>query len=311
VENMDFTTIDFMGYIDGAPFAGGKGEDYPLRVGSKTFIPGFEEQLLGAKTGETRSEKVTFPAEYQSKELAGKEATFDVTVKSVKRRQLPAIDDDFVKDISEEWDTVAEMRQGVKAKLQEKAEKDAEQAMKNASLEGVVSATDFFIPEVMIEQQVDDMIENLNHELGAQGMNVEQYCKLLGQTPEAVREQFKPKAEKTVRMELVLEAVADAEDIKAEDADLDYYINEMAGGSEEQAAKIKEELVQSQRMFGLAYNIRMVKAADFVYDNAQIIDAAQEEDGPVQDAAEKPEEKTEAEPPRPMPIKYRNRFSWL
>ncbi len=277
VEEMDFATIDFTGFMNGEPFEGGEAHDYPLRIGSHNFIPGFEEQLLGAKMGETREINVTFPQEYHAEEMAGKDAMFRVTIKGIKRREIPALDDEFVKDISEEWDTVDDLKKGVKERLQKQAEETAEQNMKNEALEKVIAAADFFIPECMIDLELNDMLQQLESDLSMQGMTLEQYCRMSGESLDGVKAAFRERAAKNVRMNLILEAVAKAENIEASEEDVTYYIDQMAGGVADEAKRIREELEKSDRISGLKYQICQVKAADLIYEKAEKTAAPAEE----------------------------------
>ncbi len=266
VENGDTAVIDFEGFVDGEAFQGGKGENYSLVIGSHSFIDNFEEQLIGKSAGEDVEVNVTFPEQYQSAELAGKPALFKVSVKEVKEKQLPELDDEFASDVSD-FDTLAEYREDIKKKLGEKKEQDAKNAKEDAAIEAVIAEAQMEIPEAMVETQQRQMLDDFAQRLQMQGMSLELYTQYTGQTPQAMLDSVKPQALKRIQSRLVLEAVAAAEKIEASKEDFENEINKMAENYKMEADKVKEimgEAGKKQIMEDLAVS----KAADFVRDNA-------------------------------------------
>ena len=209
--------IDFEGFVDGEAFEGGKAENYSLVLGSNSFIPGFEEQLVGVKAGEEKDVEVTFPEEYHAAELAGKPATFKVTVHEIKTKELPELDDEFAKDVDSEVETLAELKEKTKANLKHSKEHEAEHAVQDAVVEKATENAEMDIPEAMITTEVDRMMQEFAQRLQMQGMNLELYFQFSGQDEQALREQMKEDATKRVRMNLTLEAIAEAEKIEVSD----------------------------------------------------------------------------------------------
>ena len=227
LEMKDISTIDFEGFVDGVAFEGGKGENFELTIGSGQFIPGFEEQLVGMKIGEEREINVKFPDEYHAENLAGKDAMFKVKLISIKSKVLPELDDEFAKDISE-FDTLEEYKKDVEKKLKEEKEKQAEADKEAHAIEKIVENTEVNIPDSMIEDQMEQMVEQFNANLSYQGLNLETYCKYLGTTVEAFKETLKPQATKDVKLKLALEYIAKTENITATDEDINAKIDELA-----------------------------------------------------------------------------------
>lgn len=227
LEMKDISTIDFEGFVDGVAFEGGKGENFELTIGSGQFIPGFEEQLVGMKIGEEREINVKFPDEYHAENLAGKDAMFKVKLISIKSKVLPELDDEFAKDISE-FDTLEEYKKDVEKKLKEEKEKQAEADKEAQAIEKIVENTEVNIPDSMIEDQMEQMVEQFNANLSYQGLNLETYCKYLGTTVEAFKETLKPQATKDVKLKLALEYIAKTENITATDEDINTKIDELA-----------------------------------------------------------------------------------
>lgn len=227
LEMKDISTIDFEGFVDGVAFEGGKGENFELTIGSGQFIPGFEEQLVGMKVGEEREINVKFPDEYHAENLAGKDAMFKVKLISIKSKVLPELDDEFAKDISE-FDTLEEYKKDVEKKLKEEKEKQAEADKEAQAIEKIVENTEVNIPDSMIEDQMEQMVEQFNANLSYQGLNLETYCKYLGTTVEAFKETLKPQATKDVKLKLALEYIAKTENITATDEDINAKIDELA-----------------------------------------------------------------------------------
>lgn len=241
----DTVTIDFEGFVDGVAFEGGKGSDYPLVLGSNTFIPGFEDQLVGANAGDHVEVKVTFPAEYQAAELAGKDAVFQCDVKKIETKEVPELDDDFAKDVSE-FDTVAEYREDVKKNLTEKKEKEALQAKEDAAVEKAVENAQMDIPEAMINTQARQMLDDFARRMQSQGLSMEQYFQFTGQTADKMLEDMKPQALKRIQTRLVLEKIAEAEDIQPGEEEVDAEIAKMAEAYKMEADKLKELLGEAE-----------------------------------------------------------------
>ena len=220
VEDGDQTTIDFEGFVDGVAFEGGKGEDYPLTIGSHSFIDTFEEQLIGKKVGEEVEVNVTFPENYQAKELAGKPAMFKVTIKEIKVKEYPELDDDFAQDVSE-FDTLDEYKEDIKKNLTEKKEKEAEAEKESKVIEAIVNDAEMDIPEKMVEAQAEQMLEEFAQNIAMQGISFEQYLQFTGATVDQMKEQVKPQAQARVESSLVLEAVVKAENIEATEEEVE------------------------------------------------------------------------------------------
>ena len=267
VQDKDQTVIDFEGFVDGVAFQGGKGENYPLTIGSGAFIPGFEEQLIGKNIGEECDVNVTFPEEYHAEDLAGKAAVFKVTVKEIKEKILPELDDEFAAEVSE-FDTLAEYKEDVKKNLTEKREKDVKNAKEDAVVDAIIENATMDIPEAMIETQQRQMIQEFAQNIQMQGLSIEQYFQFTGLTPEAMMEQVKPQAEKRIKARLVLEAVAKAENITVSEEDFDKEVAKMAEMYQMEADKVKESIGEEgkkQMMDDLAVS----KAAEFVVNEAK------------------------------------------
>lgn len=267
VEDGDQTTIDFEGFVDGEAFEGGKGEDYPLTIGSHSFIDNFEEQLIGKKVGEEVEVNVTFPENYQAKELAGKPAMFKVTVKEIKVKEYPEIDDDFAQDVSE-FDTLEEYKADIKKNLEEKKAKDAENEKESKVIEAIVKDAKMDIPEKMIEAQAQQMVEEFAQNIAMQGISFEQYMQFTGATVDQLTEQVKPQAQARVESNLVLEAVVKAEGIEATDEELEKEITDMAERYQMEADKVKDLLSDDDKK-NLRSDICLRKAAKLVVEEAK------------------------------------------
>ena len=235
----DKVTLDFEGSVDGEAFEGGKGTDYPLTIGSGAFIPGFEEQLVGAEIGQEKEVNVTFPENYQAKELAGKAAVFKCTVKKIEMKELPELNDDFAKDVSE-FDTLEEYKADIKKNLEEKKADAAKRSREDAAVEKAIENASMEIPDAMLETQVDQMLDDFARRIQAQGLSMEQYMQFTGATQDAMREQMKPQAMKRIQTRLVLEKIAEAENIQISDERLDEEIAKMAEMYKMEADKLKE-----------------------------------------------------------------------
>ena len=242
--NGDITTIDFEGFVDGVAFEGGKGTDYALTLGSGTFIPGFEDQLVGANTGDHVEVKVTFPEEYQAKELAGKEAVFQCDVKKIETKEVPELDDEFAKDVSE-FDTLAEYKEDVKKKLTEKKEKEARTAKENAAVDKAIENAQLDIPELMTKTECRQMMDDFSRRMQQQGLSMEQYFQFTGQSMDKMMEDMKPQALKRIQTRLVLEKVAEAENIQPSEEEITEEIQKMADAYKMEADKIREAIGES------------------------------------------------------------------
>lgn len=263
----DMVKLDFEGFVDGVAFEGGKGENYDLTIGSGSFIPGFEDQLVGANIGEEVEVNVTFPAEYHAADLAGKPAVFKCTVHEIKVKELPEADDEFAKDISE-FDTLEEYKEDVKKKLLEKKEKEAKTAKETAVVEKIVENATMEIPEAMIDSQVRNMIDDFARRIQSQGLTVEQYMQFTGMTADKMKEQMRPEALKRIQNSLVLEAVAKAEDIQISDEKVDEEIQKMAEAYKMEADKIKE-MMGEYEIEQMKKDLAIQAAVDLVRDSAK------------------------------------------
>ena len=247
VQDKDQVTLDFEGFVDGVAFEGGKGEDYPLTIGSGAFIPGFEDQLVGAEIGKEMEVNVTFPEDYQAKELAGKAAVFKCTVKGIKAKELPELDDEFVSDVSDSSETVDDYKAEVKAKIKERKEREGKQKREDQSVEQAVANAQIDIPEPMIDLQARQMTDDFARRIMQQGMSLEQYFQFTGLTEEKMMEEFKPQAEKRIRTRLVLEAVVAAENIEVSDERLDEELQKMADSYQMEVDKLKEFMGENEK----------------------------------------------------------------
>lgn len=268
VREKDIATIDFEGFVDGVPFQGGKGEDYPLTIGSGAFIPGFEEALVGAEVGKETDVNVTFPEDYQAAELAGKAAVFKCTVKKLQEKQLPELDEDFVSEVSDESDTVEEYRAEVRKKLEDRKAAEAKDAKEEAAIEAVIADAGMDIPDAMLETQQRQMVQDYAQRLQSQGLSMEQYMQFTGMTPQMLLEQVKPQALKRIQSRLVLEAVAAAENVEASEEDFEEEVRKMGESYKMEADKVKELLGEEGKKQVLQ-DIRVRKAVDFVVENAK------------------------------------------
>lgn len=266
-ENGDITTIDFEGFVDGVAFEGGKGTDYPLTLGSGSFIPGFEDQLVGAKAGDHVEVNVTFPEEYQAAELAGKAAVFQCDVKKVETKELPELDDDFAQDVSE-FDTLAEYREDVKKNLTEKKEKEARAAKENTAVDKAIENAEMEIPDAMINTQVRQMMNDFASRMQSQGLTMEQYFQFTGMTAEKMQEEMKPQALKRIQTRLVLEKIAETENIEVSEDEVNEEISKMAEMYKMEADKLKE-LLGDRELEQMKKDMAVQKAVTLVADEAK------------------------------------------
>ena len=263
----DTVNLDYSGSVDGVKFAGGTAEAQTLKIGSHTFIPGFEEQMVGMNIGEEKDLEVTFPQEYHAEELAGKKAVFHVKVNGITETQLPALDDDFAKDISE-FDTLDEYKADVRAKLEAQAAERDNNAFTNAVIEKVMENATVEIPEAMVERQIDSMVRNFEARLAQQGLKLADFIKYMGQDEKSFRNQYREQAEKSVRANLVLEAVENAENFEATEEEIDAEIAKFAGQVGQDVENLKKNLTEGDREYFKADVIRD-KAVKFLCDNAK------------------------------------------
>lgn len=261
----DITVIDFEGFVDGVAFEGGKGESFSLTLGSGQFIPGFEDQIVGHNIGEEFDVNVEFPAEYQAEELAGKPAVFKVKINEIKVRELPEIDDEFAKDVSE-FDTLDELKADVKAKALERKQRTADEQAENDIVDAIVDTMKAEIPDAMINNRVEQMVQDFAYRLQMQGMNIETYVQYTGASLDEFKSTFRPQAEKQVKMRLALEKIVELENITVSDEDVDAQIAKMAEGYGMTAEQIKAAVPAKEIAKDLAVN----KAIDLVKEAAVI-----------------------------------------
>ena len=267
IEDGDNTIIDFTGYIDDKTFDGGAGTDYPLVIGSHSFIEGFEDQLIGKKKGETCDVNVTFPAEYHADELAGKPAKFVVTIKEVKRNELPELNDEFASEVSD-FDTLEEYKADVRKKVEEKKAADAKAKKEDAVIEKIIEGAAMEIPDAMVETQAERMVDEFAQRLQMQGMTVDQYLQYTGLTREALVDQMKPQAETRIKNRLVLEAIAKAENIEVSDEEVEAEMQKMADAYKMELDKVKEYLGEAGKD-SLKDDLAVQKAVDLIVDSAK------------------------------------------
>ncbi|MEG0896023.1 MAG: trigger factor [Ruthenibacterium sp.] len=265
-ENGDITDIDFDGSVDGVAFEGGKGEHFSLTLGSGQFIPGFEEQVVGHAAGETFDVNVKFPADYQAADLADKDAVFKVTLNEIKTKELPALDDEFAKDVSE-YDTLDALKDSIRKGMTEQAEKESELAVENELVDQIVNGMEADVPQVMVESRIDEMVRDFEYRLQQQGLRLEEYLKYMGGDMAKFRDGFKEQAEKQVKIRLALEAVAISEKIEATEDDFNAEIARIAEVYKMEAEKVKELVPELEVKKDLAVN----KAIDFIKTNATIL----------------------------------------
>lgn len=267
-ENGDTVVIDFEGFVDGEAFEGGKAENFSLELGSGQFIPGFEEQLVGVGAGESKDVEVSFPEEYHAAELAGKPAVFKVTVHEIKGKELPALDDEFAKDVDEEVETLDALKEKIKTRLEESKKHEAEHFVQDTVVEKATANVEIDLPEVMVENEVDRMVKEFEQRLSMQGMNLDLYFQFSGQDENALRGQMKEDAEKRVRVNLTLEAIAKAENIEASEEEVTAELNKMAEMYNMTADSIQKALGSLE---GLKADLQFKKTIDFLVENSKTI----------------------------------------
>lgn len=267
VQDKDTAVIDFEGFVDGVAFEGGKGENYDLVIGSHSFIDTFEEQLIGKNIGEEAEVNVTFPEEYHSAELAGKPALFKVTVKDIKEKELPELDDEFASEVSE-FDTMAEYREDVKKNLADKKEKDAKNQKEMAAIDAVIADAAMEIPDAYVKTVQKQMVDEFAQRIQMQGLSMEQYLQLTGSNPAMMEEQIKPQALKRIQSRLVLEAIVAAEKIEAGEEEFDKEVARMAEMYKMETDQVKEMIGENGKT-EIMKDLAVTKAAEFVAENAK------------------------------------------
>ena len=289
----DIVDIDFDGRVGGKPFAGGKAENYSLVLGAGQFVPGFEDQVIGHKSGEEFDVKVTFPKDYQAKDLAGKDAVFKVKLHEIKKKELPEVDDDFVKDVSD-FDTLDEYKADIRKKILEAREKAAKDEVDNQLIDKLVSLLQAEIPEAMFRNQIDDDLRDFSYRLQTQGMNLQNYMKYTGLDDEGVRKQFRPQAERQVKLRLALEKIAELEKIQPSDGDVESEYKKIAESYKTDMEKVKKAIPREN----IAKDLGVEKAFGLVRDSAVVTEAEPAQEKPAGEgkdgkAGEKAEEKAE------------------
>ncbi|MBS6782349.1 MAG: trigger factor [Subdoligranulum variabile] len=288
-QNGDTVDIDFEGFVDGVAFEGGKAEHYSLVLGSGSFIPGFEEQVVGHKAGEEFDVNVKFPEEYQAEELAGKDATFKIKLHEVKYKELPELDDDFAKDVSE-YDTLEELKDSIRKGIQTNHEKQAEQSVENDLIDQVVNGMKADIPDAMIESRIEELVQDFQYRISQQGLKLEQYLQYMGMTMDQFKEQFREQADKQVKMRLAMEAIVAKESIEATEEEFEAEIKRIADAYQMEADKVKSLVDAAAVKKDLAVN----KAIDFVKEKANIVLGAAEEKKPAKKTTRKTTKKAAA-----------------
>lgn len=283
----DMALIDFEGFMDGVAFEGGQGEDYQLKLGSHQFIEGFEEQIIGHKVGEEFDVNVTFPEEYHAEELQGKPALFKVTLKELQARELPVVDDEFAKDISE-FDTLDELKEDLRKKIQEDLDKHTVEVMENALLDQVIASMEADIPDCMIEHKIDDMVQEFSQRMRAQGITMDTYLSVMGMQMEDYRNTFREQADRQVKTRLALEKIADMENIQVDESEYEDKLKEMADAYKIDVDKLRR-VIQRKDLMG---DIRCNLALDLVRDNAEITEKKAED----VEAKDEDADKANAEP---------------
>lgn len=277
VQKGDMAIIDFEGFVDGEAFDGGKAENYSLEIGSGQFIPGFEDQLIGVKTGEEVEVNVEFPDDYHAEDLAGKPATFKVKVHEIKRKELPELDDEFAIDVDDEVETLDELKEKIKERLINTREQDAENRKKDILVEQAIENAEIDVPDVMINNETDRMIRELEQQLQSQGMNLDLYYQFTQTDEDSLREQFRTDAEKRVRMNLTLEAIAKEENIEVTEDEIKEEIEKMAEMFQRSTEEIEQILALQGGRVNVEYDIKIRKAVDLLLAEAKLVEAKEEE----------------------------------
>lgn len=284
IESGDTAVIDYEGFVDGVAFDGGKGENHSLEIGSGSFIPGFEDQLIGKNTGDEVDVEVTFPEEYHAEELAGKAAVFKVKIHEVKTKEVPELDDEFVQDVSETADTVAEYKESVQKKLEERKAESVKRAQQEEALAKIVEASQMELPDAMVDTRCEDMINQFAQQMAQQGLSMDQYMQYSGMTIDQLKEQVRPEATERIQSELVLDAIAKDAGIEITDADIDEEIARMAEMYNMEADKLKEYLGDSEKE-SMKLDLAARKAMDLIVEEAVQVEKAEEPEETAEEAA--------------------------
>lgn len=293
VENGDTTVIDFEGFVDGVAFDGGKAEQYSLKIGSGSFIPGFEEQIVGMSAGEEKDINVTFPAEYGAEELAGKAAVFKVKLHEVKADDVPEIDDEFAKDVSE-FETLDELKADLRTKVEKRKADNAQQAFEAAVMNHVIEAAEMEIPDTMVEYELDKQMQNMESRVSGMGVTLEQYLSMMGSNMTEFRENMRSSALRSIQQDLVLEAVIAAEGLEASEDEVQAEVEKLAKEYEMEEDKIRAAISDDQ----LAYSVKMDKATKLIYDSAVVTELTDEvTEQPAEESAPAAEAEQSAEAP--------------
>ncbi|MEF9991442.1 MAG: trigger factor [Paraclostridium sp.] len=269
IENGDTAVIDFEGFVDGVAFEGGKGDDYSLVIGSNTFIPGFEEQLVGKNKGEEVEVTVEFPAEYHAENLAGKPATFKVAIKNVQKQELPELNDEFAADTTE-FNTLEELKNDLKTKVEEEAKNRAEAEMRNSLVEKISEGTELEVPTAMVETQIDNMLMELNYQLQYQGLQLEQLLQMTGRSIEELRDEKREEATKLVKSSLILEAISNVENVEVAEEEVEAEIAKMAKMYNMEVEKIKSSMRPTD-LEDIKGQLKMRKTIDLLVDSAKLV----------------------------------------
>ena len=271
VENGDTVNIDFEGFVDGEAFEGGKAENYSLEIGSGSFIPGFEEQLVGEKAGAEIEVNVNFPEEYHAEELAGKPAVFKVNIHDIKAKQLPELNDEFAKEAEGDAETLEDLKKELRTKLEESKKQEAENKTRETVIEKASENAEIDIPEAMVNTELDRMVQEFGQRLQMQGMNLDLYYQFSGTSEEALREQMKEDAGKRVRTNLVLEAIVEAENIEVSEEEIDAELSKMAEMYQMEVEQIKQMLAMQGGNDAVAADLKVRKAIDFLLENSKTV----------------------------------------
>lgn len=269
IENGDTVNLDFEGFVDGEAFEGGKAENYSLEIGSGSFIPGFEEQLVGEKAGAEKDVNVTFPEEYHAEELAGKPAVFKVKIHDIKSKQLPELNDEFAKEAEGDAETLEDLKKELRTKLEENKKQEAENQTRETVIEKASENAEIEIPEAMVNTELDRMVQEFGQRLQMQGMNLDLYYQFSGTSEEALREQMKEDAQKRVRTNLVLEAIVETENIEVSEEEIDAELNKMAEMYKMEVEQIKQMLAMQGGNDAVAADLKVRKAIDFLVENSK------------------------------------------
>jgi trigger factor len=276
VKNGDFVTLDFKGFVDGKAFDGGEAEDYTLVVGSGTFIPGFEEQLIGLSAGDEKDVEVTFPEKYQAANLSGKDALFKCKIKDVKEEELPELDDEFAKDVSE-FDTLEELKEDTRKHLEETRKQAAENRMKDEAIRNVAKKNELNVPEILITQEIDAMLKQYDQQFQQQGLSLQGFLETTNQSENDFRETLKKEAEERVRSQMVVRYITEHEELEVSDEDIQNELKKMADQFNLELEEV-EKMADEETKNYIADDLKMKKAIDFVFENATLVEPEKEEE---------------------------------